>query len=258
MSKRVHTLTEKEKQALRLLVTGHDAKSIARHLNLSVHTINERLREARRKLAVSSSREAARQLHQVEAATPEFSASALLGDARHTHAVAAAAMPAGWAHRSGHTGWIVGAIIMSIALTFFAAMSLYGPAASPALSPNAAVMTAAASPATAVQSGAVTAARAWMALVDAGNWQASWSATSRSFQSLNTPERWAEVAASVQGPLGPVIRHELIGEEAVPAPPHGYQLVRFRSQYANRADAIVTLTLEQEDGRWVVSGIYIE
>ena len=58
----VRALTEKEKQTLRLIVRGHDAKSSARDLGLSVHTINERLRDARRKLAVSSSREAARML----------------------------------------------------------------------------------------------------------------------------------------------------------------------------------------------------
>jgi hypothetical protein len=44
----------------------HDAKSVARILGLSVHTINERLREARRKMAVSSSREAARLLLDAE------------------------------------------------------------------------------------------------------------------------------------------------------------------------------------------------
>ena len=49
-------LTEKEKETLRLLVSGYDAKSMARQLGLSVHTINERLRDARRKMAVSSSR----------------------------------------------------------------------------------------------------------------------------------------------------------------------------------------------------------
>ena len=49
-------LTDKEKQTLRLMVRGHDAKSAASELALSVHTINERLRDARRKLAVSSSR----------------------------------------------------------------------------------------------------------------------------------------------------------------------------------------------------------
>src|SRR5687767_10645165 len=59
-------LTEKEKQTLRLIVRGHDAKSVARNLGLSVHTINERLRDARRKMAASSSREAARLLLEAE------------------------------------------------------------------------------------------------------------------------------------------------------------------------------------------------
>lgn len=71
-------LTEKEKQTLRLIVRGHDAKSVARSLGLSVHTINERLRDARRKMAVSSSREAARLLLEAEGgdfgpATPDLS-----------------------------------------------------------------------------------------------------------------------------------------------------------------------------------------
>ena len=43
-------LSEREKEALRLLLVGHDAKSIATMLGLSVHTINDRLRDARRKL----------------------------------------------------------------------------------------------------------------------------------------------------------------------------------------------------------------
>lgn len=56
------TLSEREREALRLLGRGHEAKSIASALGLSVHTVNERLRAARRKLGVSSSREAARLL----------------------------------------------------------------------------------------------------------------------------------------------------------------------------------------------------
>ena len=60
MQEGIDALTEKEKQALRLILRGHDAKSIARELDRSVHTVNDRLRAARRKLAVTSSREAAR------------------------------------------------------------------------------------------------------------------------------------------------------------------------------------------------------
>ncbi|HEY8618239.1 LuxR C-terminal-related transcriptional regulator [Phenylobacterium sp.] len=47
---------------LRLLAEGHMAKSIAVELGLSVNTVNERLREARRKTGAGSSRELARAL----------------------------------------------------------------------------------------------------------------------------------------------------------------------------------------------------
>lgn len=58
MTGRLSSLTEREKEVLRLLSASHDAKSAAAHLGLSVHTINGRLRVARRKLGVSSSRAA--------------------------------------------------------------------------------------------------------------------------------------------------------------------------------------------------------
>ena len=54
MTHDVSALLEREKDVLRLLLVGHDAKSIARHLDLSTHVVNERLRDARRKLGVSS------------------------------------------------------------------------------------------------------------------------------------------------------------------------------------------------------------
>src|SRR3546814_16629520 len=77
----INALTEKEKQTLRLIVRGHDAKSIARNLDLSVHTINERLRDARRKLKVSSSREAARLLFDAEGEPPNPSGDTTIGEA---------------------------------------------------------------------------------------------------------------------------------------------------------------------------------
>ena len=72
-------LSGREKEVLRLLLTGHDAKSAATTLGLSVHTVNERLREARRKLGVSSSREAARLLGAAESQSHNFFGDKKLG-----------------------------------------------------------------------------------------------------------------------------------------------------------------------------------
>ena len=53
-------LNEAERRVLRLLAEGHTAKSIAAELATSPAAVNERLREARRKTGVGSSRELAR------------------------------------------------------------------------------------------------------------------------------------------------------------------------------------------------------
>jgi len=66
----LQTLNARELEVLRQLLVGHDAKSIARLLDISIHMVNERLRSARRKLGVSSSREAARLLAEAEQQSP--------------------------------------------------------------------------------------------------------------------------------------------------------------------------------------------
>lgn len=53
-------LSAKEVEVLALIAQGHDAKSAARALSVSAHTIYDRLRRAREKLGVNNSREAAR------------------------------------------------------------------------------------------------------------------------------------------------------------------------------------------------------
>ncbi|MGQ2933932.1 MAG: DUF4019 domain-containing protein [Sphingopyxis sp.] len=244
----LQALTEKEKETLRLLVDGHDAKSMARHLGLSVHTINERLRDARRKMSASSSREAARQLREIERQDPQFLADRVLGDAAAVTDMEGLRASAGTRRMSRRFGWIAGGIFMSISLALFAFASLSGNAGTPAAAPSTAP----------AESAAVAAARDWLALVEKGDWNGSWEATGQAFKALNTVETWTRVAQQVQGPLGAVKSRVLVSEEAVPAPPYGYQLVKFRTSYANKAGAIETLSLVREGGAWRVVGCTIE
>lgn len=62
MAHDVSKLTEREREVLRLLAHGYDIKSAALELSISASAVSDRLRQARRKLGVSSSREAARVL----------------------------------------------------------------------------------------------------------------------------------------------------------------------------------------------------
>lgn len=243
-------LTEKEKQTLRLIVRGHDAKSIARSLDLSVHTINERLRDARRKLAVSSSREAARLLLDTESETPYSLGDARIGEAATARVVDQNVAPIVGVRPKRRFAWItIGAVLMTFALGFLALAALPQLAAAPVPSPVDAAQPA--------DPAVVDAARQWLLLVDQGRWDDSYRATARSFRELNTSQVWANASERVRTPLGAMIARTLIGQENLPAPPHGYEVVKFRTTFANKADAVETVTLDREDGVWRVVGVTI-
>ena len=243
-------LTEKEKQTLRLIVRGHDAKSTARHLGLSVHTINERLRDARRKLAVSSSREAARMLLEREGAAPYSVGDKQIGEAAGLQETAQDGGPENGSGRAKRFALIgTGAAIMSLVLGFLALIAL--PQA--ATAPQGGVDSAEAS-----SSAVAASAQDWLALVDQGHWQESWAATAASFRSLNTSQVWASLSQKIRVPLGPVQSRVLLSQDSVPAPPSGVEVLKFRTSFANKPNAVETLSLVQEDGRWRVVGYYIK
>ena len=247
MAQGYQALTEKEKQTLRLIVRGHDAKSLARHLGLSVHTVNERLRDARRKLEVSSSREAARLVLDAEAQTPNSLADKQMGEAAAANAVGEDDAPDTGRGRAHRAAWIIaGVAIMSVILGILALTAVPQGAVEP-------VPATAAAEATVVQ-----AARGWLVLGDQARWRDGYNATGASFRRLNSLETWTEVSEKARKPLGAVVSRTLISQENVPAPPAGVEVVKFRTSFANKAETVETVSLAREDGRWVVVGIYID
>ncbi len=240
-------LTEREKQTLRLIVRGHDAKSTARHLGLSVHTINERLRDARRKMAVSSSREAARLLFEREGADPDPSVPDAIGDAAPAAAAQIVVLPKG---RGTPPLRLAGIAIGVVVMIFSLSLLLLAPAAQQSPAPAALASTPTA---VAVEASA----RQWLALLDQGRWDDSWRATGSTFRKQNTAKVWATVSTEVRAPLGAVVSRTLLSHENLPAPPHGYEVVKFRTSFANKADTVETVTLVYEDGGWRVVGIML-
>jgi DNA-binding CsgD family transcriptional regulator len=243
------TLTEKEKETLRLMGRGHDAKSMARHLGLSVHTVNERLRAARRKLSASSSREAARRLLDSEGGPPDFHGDRVFGEARPGSALAQEGPAIDTGRRTHRAPWIAAGVIMSL---------LFGIAALVLQPQTASTPAPAAAAATPAQAEIVRSARDWLAIVDAGNWQESWRATAAPFRSLNSVEAWAQASEQARVPLGVVVSRADLSRERVPAPPHGYEMVKFRTSFANRAGVVETVTLVREGGAWKVVGYWLD
>ncbi|WP_128891312.1 LuxR C-terminal-related transcriptional regulator [Erythrobacter sp. HKB08] len=162
-------LTEKEKETLRLMVRGHDAKSMARELSLSVHTINDRLRAARRKLGVTSSKEAARKLFETECEAPESFAAKDLGGAPESGGGDGATASDGH-HSKASRNVLIGAALMSL---IFASLLLATQGTSPEAMPatpdtptDASRMAAAAPVPQEELEQAELVARAWLGLVD--------------------------------------------------------------------------------------------
>lgn len=255
MQGRVHTLSEREKETLRLLLRGHDAKSAATTLGLSVHTVNERLREARRKLGVGSSREAARLLAEVE--DPNFSGDKLLG-------VAAATLP-GRDHdasdnspRKGQTStWLFrGMMIMLAIVAVVAVATVFQVDGGMRPTPVALAASSSASDKT-----GTAAAEAWAKLLDGQRWGESWKASATLFKSKITEAGWVSTIQPLRSQLGPVSSRSLksvTSANTLPGAPDGdYKIVQFDTAFAKKSDAVETVVLTREGTAWVVGGYFI-
>jgi DNA-binding CsgD family transcriptional regulator len=247
-------LTEREKQTLRLLLDGHDAKSMARHLGLSVHTINERLRDARRKLAVSSSKEAARLLRRAEGG-PETLGDRHLGDADPAKHDQQPVEPGSAPPSRRPMRWAIGGLAMIAIVATILALTVpesgLPSTQAPSTSPPAATSSA-------TDAAVVQAAREWLELGDASKWDEALAATGASFHAANTLALWRSTSEKVRVPLGRMRSRTLIDAQEVPTPPNGGWMVRFRTDFANKSGAVETLSLAREDNAWKVVGIYLE
>ena len=252
MNDGLNELTEREKEALRLVLWGHDAKSIARSLNLSIHTVNERLRDARRKLSVTSSREAARLLGEVEHWTPNSVGNKQIGVAR-KNAVRSDTEQAQVRIRTLILG---GTLLMSIIIAAVLLSSTF--AGTNATGTGGPVVGSSTS---ASQSAASNAARVWMDLVDAQRWEESWRSAGTIFKSQLTAQAWEASIQPVRKPLGAVssrVLQSATAHSSLPGAPAGeYEIVEFRSDFANKKAAVETVILARESAGWKVVGYFI-
>lgn len=258
MQGRVHTLSEREKETLRLLLRGHDAKSAATTLGLSVHTVNERLRESRRKLGVGSSREAARLLAEIEGGDTNFSGDKLLG-------VAPAALGSGDRDASDNpprTGkvpaWLSGGMMVMLAIVAViavAAVSQGDGGSKPPVKPVA-LSTSVSAP-----DKASVAAQAWARLLDGQRWSESWKASAASFKLKVSEASWVTMVQPLRTRLGSVSSRSLKSVQStitLPGEPDGdYKIVQFDTAFANKSDAVETVVLSREGAVWAVSGYFI-
>ena len=255
------SLTEREKETLRLLLRGHDAKSIARELELSVHTVNDRLRDARRKLNVSSSREAARRLAEAEGDRPKIPAGNELGVAPERTQPPGEARTKLLQNGGYRFAWLAGGMLIMSLFIAVAALSLAfnGHTASGSEAAQQAAPTAASS--IPVDPAATDAARSWVALLDSQQWGESWRATASLFRSQMSAEQWTAKVQPLRQALGATSSRTVQSatrSAALPGAPIGdYEVIQFKTSFANNPGSVETVALARDGTGWRVAGYFI-
>lgn len=259
MSEATKSLSEREKETLRLLLVGNDAKSIAKNLNLSVHTINDRLREARRKLGVSSSREAARLLCQAEGGNPKILAPMNFGMDRSEMGAQVSTGCDRSMVKTHRLWWLTGGSMMLLAIAAVALVSLNSAEAPPVSSIPAGQTSTGLPEAEAAHS--LQEARSWLTLVDQQNWSASWGEAGAIFRSQISANGWASAIVPVRKPLGTLTSRSLTKVTQVttlPGVPDGeYEVLEFQTNFAAKRGAIETLVMTKKKVGWRVDGYFI-
>jgi len=106
---------------------------------------------------------------------------------------------------------------------------------------------------------AQAAARAWLALVDKGDADASWKSAGPKFDEAFPLEKWREALKTYRTPMGALESRTAIATtfstEVQDLPPGDYANIQFRTNFSNRVDAHESISLEHSgDGTWLVIG----
>lgn len=110
---------------------------------------------------------------------------------------------------------------------------------------------------------ATTATTAWLALVDAGKYEESWTAAASAFQKAVTKADWSAALTRARGPYEPFGARTLLGArylENIPnAPPGPYVVIQYQTKAGAGHEVVETISLMREGpGNWLVGGYFIK
>jgi uncharacterized protein DUF4019 len=109
---------------------------------------------------------------------------------------------------------------------------------------------------------AVNSGDKWLALVDAGDYGASWDEAAQMFKNAVSKEQWTQTANAVRTPLGKLNSRRLKSatyKTTLPGAPDGqYVVVQYDTSFEHKKAAVETVTTTlDKDGHWRVSGYFI-
>jgi Protein of unknown function (DUF4019) len=111
------------------------------------------------------------------------------------------------------------------------------------------------------EAAAVQSAEAWLKLIDAGRFGASWDEASTLFRKAVPRAAWEKQVAAAREPLGKVLDRKLASKQLVhelPGVPDGtYVVLIFDTRFERKERAHETVTMMLEDGRFRGAGYFI-
>ncbi|HEY1233517.1 MAG TPA: DUF4019 domain-containing protein [Candidatus Binatia bacterium] len=109
----------------------------------------------------------------------------------------------------------------------------------------------------------VAAAQSWLGEIDSGNYAKSWQQASAYFQGAVSEKNWADALNGARRPLGNLISRKVTkttNAKSLPGAPDGnYLVMQFTTSFANKKNALETVTfMREKDGNWRAAGYYIK
>ena len=102
---------------------------------------------------------------------------------------------------------------------------------------------------------------AWLSLIDSGKYGGSWTQASAFFRAHVDQQKWTQMANAARGPLGAKTNRSLKSitfAKTLPGAPDGhYAVAIFDASFTNKASAVETLTMMDENGEWRMAGYFI-
>ncbi len=105
------------------------------------------------------------------------------------------------------------------------------------------------------------AARAWLALIDAGRYRASWEQSARLVRIAMPPAQWTATVGNARVQLDSLRRRSLLAarwtdEPPRQAPPGEYVFLQYRTRFGEET-WVETVVMRREDEAWKSAGYFI-
>ena len=111
------------------------------------------------------------------------------------------------------------------------------------------------------EAAALQAAEAWLKLIDAGQYGASWDEASASFRKAVSRSTWEKKAAAAREPLGKVLSRKVASKQLtheLPGAPDGtYVVLTFDTRFEHKERGVETVTMMLDEGRFRGAGYFI-